>query len=371
MRQYTASPAFSHDAATRVAVLLVQLGTPSAPEAGAVRRYLKEFLSDPRVVEIPRLAWSLILNGVVLNTRPKRSAHKYASIWTREGSPLLVNTVKQSMLVRGYLGEAGHDVDVEFAMRYGEPSVPSVLRKLRERNCAQLLVLPLYPQYAASTTASAYDAVFSELMAWRNPPELRTIKHFHDQPAYIDALADHVRAAWQHDGPPEKLLMSFHGLPRRSLMLGDPYHCECLVTGRLLAQALGLSAPDYQVTFQSRFGGAEWLQPYTSATLEQLGKQGVRRVDVVCPGFVSDCLETLEEIAIEGKRTFIESGGQDFRYIGCLNDSSGLIRALVELIGEHLCGWPSGRAASAEDGRAQQALRTKRKERARELGASN
>jgi protoporphyrin/coproporphyrin ferrochelatase len=371
MSRYSAAEVFSHDAPARTAVLLVQLGTPAAPEAGAVRRYLKQFLWDPRVVEIPRALWWALLHGIVLNTRPKRSARKYASIWTREGSPLLVNTVKQAALVRGYLGEAGHDAEVEFAMRYGEPSIESVLRKLRERNLTRLLVLPLYPQYAASTTASALDAVFSELMRWRNPPELRTIRDFHDDPDYIEALAGQVRSSWQHDGPPERLLMSFHGLPRRSLSLGDPYHCECLATGRLLAERLGLSQADYQVTFQSRFGAAEWLQPYTDATLTRLAARGVRRVDLICPGFVSDCLETLEEIAIEARQKFIQAGGTDFRYIACLNDSPALIRALVRLIDRHLAGWPTQRAASPEASREQQAARDQRKQRAQALGAPN
>ncbi len=327
----------------RIGILLVQLGTPEEPSTGAVRRYLREFLSDPRVVEIPRPIWWLILNLFILPRRPAQSAEKYASIWTANGSPLLVHTRRQATLLRGYLGDRGLDVEVAFAMRYGSPSVAEVMRSMREKRVTRLLVVPMYPQYAASTTGSVYDAVFTELATWREQPALRIVRGFHDQQAYIDALATHVRAAWGNDGPPDVLLMSFHGVPRRSLLAGDPYHCECHATARLLARRLGLPDDRWRISFQSRFGRAEWLQPYTDKTLAELARAGARRVDVVCPGFVADCLETLEEIAMEGKATFVGAGGRDFRFISCLNDRHEFMEALAALVTENLGGWPGAR----------------------------
>ncbi len=324
---------------SRTAILLVQLGTPDAPEPGAVRRYLSEFLSDPRVVEIPAPVWKPILHGVILRRRPAESARKYASVWTPEGSPLMVNTVRQASLLRGWLGHHGHDVDVAFAMRYGNPSIAEVLRELREQGLQRLLVLPLYPQYAASTTATAIDAVMRELAQWRRQPELRTVRSFHDDEGWLDAIVQRIRAEWTHDGPPDRLLMSFHGVPRRTTLAGDPYHEECLASAALLAKRLGLPPEGWGVSFQSRFGRAEWLQPYTARTLAELGRDGLRRVDVVCPGFVSDCLETLEEIAIEGKETFLASGGGEFRFLPCLNDSPAFVEALGRLALRHLSGW--------------------------------
>ncbi|NLD69823.1 MAG: ferrochelatase [Limnobacter sp.] len=324
---------------SRTAILLVQLGTPDAPEPGAVRRYLSEFLSDPRVVEIPAPVWKPILHGVILRRRPAESARKYASVWTPEGSPLMVNTVRQASLLRGWLGHHGHDVDVAFAMRYGNPSIAEVLRELREQGLQRLLVLPLYPQYAASTTATAIDAVMRELAQWRRQPELRTVRSFHDDEGWLDAIVQRIRAEWTHDGPPDRLLMSFHGVPRRTTLAGDPYHEECLASAALLAKRLGLPPEGWGVSFQSRFGRAEWLQPYTARTLAELGRDGLRRVDVVCPGFVSDCLETLEEIAIEGRETFLASGGGEFRFLPCLNDSPAFVEALGRLALRHLSGW--------------------------------
>jgi ferrochelatase len=244
-----------------------------------------------------------------------------------------------------------------------------VLAALRERNLQRLLVLPLYPQYSAATTASAYDAVFAELMRWRNPPELRVVKHFHDDSGYVDALASRIRHAWGNDGRPDRLVMSFHGMPRRTLALGDPYHCECVATARLLAKRLELDESDYVVTFQSRFGRGEWLRPYTDVTLSELGRGRTRRVDVVCPGFVSDCLETLEEIAIEGKATFLRAGGGEFRYIGCLNDSPALIDALARIAERHLAGWHAGRPMVETRGDRDRQL-AERRERALRAGAA-
>jgi protoporphyrin/coproporphyrin ferrochelatase len=333
-------PPFHHGSPTKPGVLLINLGTPDAPTKSALRRYLKQFLSDPRVVEIPRLVWWPILNGIILNTRPAKSAQKYAKIWTSDGSPLLAHTRKQATMLRGYLGErTGASLEVEFAMCYGNPSVAAALAKLAERGCDRILAVPLYPQYAASSSASAMDAVFQAMRQRRNMPELRTIRHYHDHPGYIAALAASVRDSWMQNGRPDKLVMSFHGVPRRSLLLGDPYHCECQKTGRLLGEALGLTADKYLVTFQSRFGRAEWLQPYTAASLRQLGQEGTQRVDVICPGFASDCLETLEEIAIECKTEFLNAGGKEYHYIACLNERDDWLRALSEIVLGHLHGW--------------------------------
>lgn len=337
---YQTEPAYTHGTPEKTGILLINLGTPDAPTAQAVRPYLKEFLGDPRVVEIPRLIWWLILNGVILNVRPKKSAAKYASIWLKQGSPLRVYTEKQAVLLQGYLSQRTQaPFAVEYAMRYGQPSIPAALRKLKEQNCQRILVVPMYPQYAASTTATATDIVFRELQQMRNTPAIRTIKHFHDDAGYIKALAANINEYWMKNGRPEKLLMSFHGLPKYTLEKGDPYHCECLKTGRLLAEALGLGKEHYAVTFQSRFGKAEWLQPYTSATLKQWGSEKLKRVDVVCPGFVADCLETLEEIAMEGKEEFQHAGGGDYHYIPCLNTRDDWMHALTDLVMENLQGW--------------------------------
>lgn len=337
---YQTEPRFEHGTPEKTGILLINLGTPDAPTAQAVRPYLKEFLGDPRVVEIPRLVWWLILNGIILNVRPKKSAAKYASIWLKEGSPLRAYTEKQAVLLQGYLSQRTRaPFAVEYAMRYGQPSIPTGLRKLKEQNCQRILVVPMYPQYAASTTATATDIVFRELQQMRNTPALRTIKHFHDDAGYIKALAANINEYWMKNGRPEKLLMSFHGLPKYTLEKGDPYHCECLKTGRLLAEALGLGKEQYAITFQSRFGKAEWLQPYTSATLEQWGSERLKRVDVVCPGFVADCLETLEEIAMEGKEEFQHAGGGEYHYIPCLNARDDWMHALTDLVMDNLQGW--------------------------------
>ncbi|TAK67511.1 MAG: ferrochelatase [Betaproteobacteria bacterium] len=359
---FLAEPAYAHGTPARTAILLVNLGTPEAPNAAAVRRYLKEFLSDPRVVEIPRPLWWLILNGVILNFRPAKSAAKYAQIWCQDGSPLKLHTERQAKLLREYLGALHYSaLVVEHAMRYGDPSIAAVLARLKDAHCERILVLPLYPQYAASTTASAFDAVSDFFRQTRNIPELRLVKRFHDHPAYISALAEGVRKHWAQHGKPDRLLMSFHGLPRYTLERGDPYHCECQKTARLLAEALALAPEQYQLSFQSRFGRAEWLQPYSAATLAQWGRQGLRRVDVVCPGFVADCLETLEEIGIEGKAEFLKAGGKEFHAIPCLNESDAWIQALAQIVLEHLQGWD--RADPSPD-----ALRQSRR-RALALGA--
>jgi len=337
-------PRYTHGSEEKTAILLINLGTPDAPTPTAVRRYLKEFLSDPRVVEIPRAIWWLILNGIILNVRPKKSAEKYGAIWTPDGSPLRVHTERQTKLLRGFLGHAGHHVVVEYAMRYGHPSIPNTLERLKQEGCKRILLIPLYPQYSSSTTATALDVAVTWLRKVRNQPEVRTVRSFADNPGYIKALANSVHKHWTTHGRPTssyRLIMSFHGVPRYTLEKGDPYHCECHKTGRLLAESLNIAADQYQITFQSRFGRAEWLTPYTAQTLTELGRSGVERVDVICPGFTADCLETLEEIAMEGKTEFLKVGGREFRYIPCLNEQEDWIKALTELACNHLQGWPT------------------------------
>jgi len=333
-------PIYQHGSSSRIGILLVNLGTPDAPTPRALRPYLKEFLSNSRVIEIPRWVWWLVLNGVILNTRPKKSAEKYALIWTPEGSPLKVHTERQTRLLLGFIGERIKPVPlVEYAMSIGNPSISKVLARMKQHRCERILVLPLYPQYAASSTAAALDTVFTQLRKMRNVPAIRTVKHYHDHPGYINALAQNVRDYWKKTGKPDKLVMSFHGVPRFTLDKGDPYHCECQKTGRLLAEALNLGTSQFQICFQSRFGKTEWLKPYTTEILEQLGKQNARRIDVVCPGFVSDCLETLEEIAIEGRTTFVQAGGQEFHYIPCLNERDDWIHVLADIVLANLQGW--------------------------------
>ena len=340
MARYRPEPAHTHGQVPRTGVLLVNLGSPSAPTAAAVRPYLKQFLSDTRVVEIPRLAWWPILNLVILNTRPAKSAAKYASIWSDEGSPLRVHTERQAKLLAGHLGEAGHrDWVVEWAMRYGSPSIPATLDHMRVAGCDRILVVPMYPQYAGSTTGSVIDEVARSLLAWRNLPELRFIRSYHDDAGYIQALAQRVRRHWQKHGEAEKLILSFHGVPRSTLDKGDPYHCECQKTGRLLTEALGLPADRVRVTFQSRFGKAEWLKPYTQPTLEAMARRGERSVDIMCPGFSADCLETLEEIAMECKEAFLSRGGERFHYIPCRNEQEEWIAALTALVLSHAGHW--------------------------------
>jgi ferrochelatase len=346
--RYAPEPRHEQGTAAKTGVLLVSLGTPEAPTAPAVRRYLAEFLWDPRIVEIPRPAWWLILHGVVLRLRPRASARRYASIWTPEGSPLKVHTERQARLLRGHLApRARAPLAVDTAARYGEPGVARVLERMKREGCDRILVVPLYPQYAASTTASVFDAVAAFVRRARVVPALRLVRSFHDHPEYIGALAARVRDHWQSAGRPDQLLMSFHGLPRRSVERGDPYERECRETARLLAQALGLAEAQWQIAFQSRFGAGEWLMPYTASVLGDLGRARTRRVDVFCPGFVADCLETLEEIGIEGKQTFLAAGGGEFRLIAGLNEHDTWIRALASIVLENLQGW-TGPEADAQ-----------------------
>jgi ferrochelatase len=339
-------PPFTHGTQPKTGILLVNLGTPDEATPSAVRRYLKEFLSDQRVVEIPRVIWWLILNGIILNVRPKKTAKKYESVWMPEGSPLRVYTERQAQMLRGYLGEiVKSPFKVVPAMRYGNPSIEAGINKLKKDGCENILVLPLYPQYAASTTASTFDQVARVLMRQRNVPGIRLVRSYHDHPAYIGAMVRNVQAYWTRAGRPDfatdRLVMTFHGLPRFHLDQGDPYHCQCHKSARLIAEGLGLAKDQYLVTFQSRFGRAEWLKPYTGDSLKTLGAEGVRRIDVICPGFAADCLETLEEIAMEAKETFLHAGGKAFNYIPVANDSEAYVGALTEIARDHLAGWVS------------------------------
>ena len=342
MAYYNPEPPFSHGDQLKVGILIANLGTPDAPTAKALRPYLRQFLSDTRVVEIPRAIWWFILNGIILVIRPKKSAAKYAQVWTDQGSPLLVHAQKQTQLLRGFLAQKiKSPFSVELGMSYGNPSMQSAIEKLKAQHCDRILVFPLYPQYAASSTASALDAVWRVLLKMRNMPGIRTIRSYHDHPAYIAALAQSVKSYWQINGKPTQLVMSFHGVPKVHLTKGDPYHCACHKTGRLLAEALGLSKEDYVIAFQSRFGKQEWLKPYLASTLETLGKAKTKRIDVICPGFSSDCLETLEEIAMEGKEIFTHAGGGEYHYIPALNENDAWIHAMSEIALENLQGWVS------------------------------
>lgn len=343
---------YQHGDALKIGVLLVNLGTPDAPNKKALKVYLKEFLSDPRVVEptFPRWVWWLVLNGIILNIRPKKSAEAYASIWDEvgEGSPLMAISKAQHQAIEEHFQQHNIEIVTELAMRYGNPSIKSGLAKLKQHNVDRLLVLPLYPQYSAATTASIFDAVTTELQSWRLIPETRFINHYHDHAGYIAALAHSVKKHWQVHGQPDLFLMSFHGVPKRYLINGDPYHCECHKTGRLLAEKLGLNKDQYRVTFQSIFGREEWLKPYTMDTLKALPDEGHKHVQVICPGFAADCLETLEEIAVENKEYFVEAGGETFSYIPALNTEPDHIEFLAELITKHTQTWLETEQANHE-----------------------
>lgn len=320
----------------KTAVLLVNLGTPDAATRPAVKRYLAQFLHDHRVVELTRWLWCPILHFIILPLRSGKVAKKYASIWMEGGSPLLVHTQHLAKALQHSLP----DVPVRMAMRYGNPSIPSVLRQLEAEGMTRLLVLPLYPQYSASTSATVLDAVNKEIATWRRVPELRFIADYHDDAGWLDAMEARIRAHWDLRGRADKLLFSFHGLPKRFERAGDPYPRQCEAGARLLAQRLGLSENEWFLTYQSRFGREEWLQPYTDKTLEQWGKDGLGTVDVVCPGFAADCLETLEEIAVENDEVFRHAGGKQLRYISALNEEPGHVAALAALVRRHLQGWP-------------------------------
>jgi len=368
MAYYNDEPSFEHGDQAKVGILLANLGTPDAPTAKALRPYLQQFLHDRRVIEIPRFIWCWILHCIILVVRPKKSAHKYAQVWMKEGSPLLVHAQNQTKLLESALKKSiNSPFKVVLGMSYGNPSMKSAIEELKAAHCNKILVFPLYPQYAASSTAAAFDSVWKVLLKMRNVPAIRTIKHYHDHPAYIKALANHIREHWAKHGKPNLTVMSFHGVPKFHLLKGDPYHCECHKTGRLLAETLGLSKDEYKVAFQSRFGKQEWLQPYLAKTLEALGQAKTARIDVICPGFSSDCLETLEEIAMEGKEIFQSNGGGEYHYIPALNENEDWINAMHQITLENLSGWVSNdfdHASAREDAEA-------RKARAKTLGSNN
>lgn len=362
--KYQSSQGFTHQQQDKLGVLITNLGTPDAPTKAALKPYLKEFLSDPRVVEVPRLIWWFVLNGIILNIRPKRSAHAYSTVWTEKGSPLLYHTQDQKNAIEANLKKKiGDHVVVEFAMRYGQPSVKNVLDTMFAQGVRKLVVLPLYPQYCASTVGSTFDAIADYLKQKRWVPELRFINHYCDFAPYIQAKAAKINAHWDTHGRADKLIFSYHGIPKRYLNNGDPYFCQCHKTSRLLADALGLSSDDYLTTFQSRFGREEWLKPYTDETLKSLPSKGVKSVQVVCPGFSSDCLETIEEIGVENRDYFMESGGERYEYIPCLNADQAHTDCLTQLISEHLQGWDLN--AQSDNSQAQRASRAKA------LGAEN
>jgi ferrochelatase len=359
--KFTGTPAFDHGQPRRLGVLITNLGTPAAPEKAALRPYLKQFLSDPRVVEVPRVLWWLILNGIILNVRPARSAAAYKTVWTDDGSPLLIHTRDQAARLQEHLSaQLGEQCIVDFAMRYGQPAIGDTVQSMLDRGVRKLLVLPLYPQYSGPTTGSTFDAIAQDFQKRRWLPDFRFVAQYFDHPAYIEAVANSIRSHWATHERADRLIFSYHGEPKRYLDEGDPYHCQCHATTRRVAEALGLADSEYMTTFQSRFGREEWLKPYTDETLKALPGSDVSSVQVVCPGFSSDCLETIEEIGEENRDYFIEAGGQRFEYIPCLNSSAAHIDALATLALEHMAGWTLDSSDPADS-----------KARALALGANN
>lgn len=364
MSAYRGAVDFRHDSNPAVGVMLTNLGTPQAPTPAALRRYLAEFLADPRVVEVPRALWWLILHGVILRTRPRRSARAYRKVWTDQGSPLLVNSLAQTRRLAQRLEDVfAGPVEVGLAMRYGQPSIAATLRDMLSRNVTRLLVVPLYPQYSATTTASTFDALARALARERRIPELRFVDAYHDRPAYIEALATTIRSRRRDYSPQARLLFSFHGIPRRYLMQGDPYHCQCQKTARLVAEAAGLADDAWSVSFQSRLGREEWLRPYTDHVLAAWARDGVDEVDVICPGFASDCLETLEEVELQYRSLFLDAGGKSFHYIPALNASDAHIEMLAGLVEEVAGNWTAAVTTAAQ--------RAATLARARALGAAS
>lgn len=331
---------YHHETVPTTGILLVNLGTPDAPTPAALRRYLGEFLADPRITEMPRWLWWLILHGIILRVRPRRSARNYQKIWTETGSPLLtISQAQARSLQQGLEADFTGPMTVALGMRYGNPSIAAGLEQLRQANARRILILPLYPQYSSATTGSTFDAIADVFKRWRWLPDIRFISHYPEQPTYIHALATQIKTYWEEHGTPDKLLFSYHGIPKRFFLAGDPYHCECHKTARLVAQEIDLAEEKWQVVFQSRFGREEWLKPYTDHTLESLGKAGMNRVDVICPGFAADCLETLEEINQQNRQLFLAAGGKEFHYIPALNDNIEHIQAMLELVKQHSQGW--------------------------------
>lgn len=340
MARYKGSSRPAHETPPATGILLTNLGTPDAPTKKALRTYLAEFLSDTRVIEAPKLFWWPILYGIILTLRPKKSAKAYAKVWMEEGSPLMVYSRQQAAAIAAQLQQKlSGPVVVELAMRYGNPSIPSALERMHAANVRRLLVFPLYPQYSATTTASTFDAVADVLKSWRWIPELRMINHYHDDPGYISALAESVRLYRAEHGTSDRLLFSFHGLPKKYFTDGDPYFCECQKTARLVAGELQLADQEWAVSFQSRFGPTEWLKPYTGDVLDNWARTGQHNVQIICPGFSADCLETLEEIQIQYRQQFLQAGGKQFAYIPALNATPGHVDVLSDLIVRHCQGW--------------------------------
>ena len=340
--KYIGTPDYRHGARERLGVLMVNLGTPEAPETGPVRRYLAQFLSDPRIIELPRWLWAVILHGIVLRIRPARSAKAYREVWSKEtGSPLLSISRRQAEAVRAELGRRfGDDVAVALGMRYGTPSIDAALAELEAAGARRLLVLPMYPQYSGTTTASVFDAVTSRLQRTRWIPETRFVNQYCDDPAFVRALAQSVRESWTEHGRGQLLVTSYHGIPKRYLTSGDPYHCLCHKTTRLLVEELGIEPERARVVFQSRVGREEWLRPYCDETMKELPEEGITSIDVLGPAFSADCLETIEEIAGENREYFEEHGGERFVYVPCLNDRPDHVGFLCDLIERHAQGWP-------------------------------
>ena len=361
---------FDHSDAEKVGLLITNLGTPNAPTVSALRKYFAEFLWDPRVVEYPRILWWLILHLVILRVRPRIKAESYAKIWTDQGSPLIVHTRSQLDALQEKFRTKNNlkHIEIDFAMRYGQPSIESAIIKMQQQGVTRLLVLPLYPQYSGSTAGSTFDAVAATLAKLRWMPELRFVNQYADDAAYINACGKRIQQYWKQHSRGDKLLFSFHGLPKRFLLDGDPYHCQCHKTARLIARRLQLDEHEWQLTFQSRFGKEEWLQPYTSDTLEALAREGVDSVDVFCPGFSADCIETLEEIDMENRNLFMQAGGKQFQYIPALNDSVEHINALSEIALTHMQGWAELRSDYNIETHTEKKQATQ--QRAKNMGAS-
>ena len=366
--KYLGKSDYNHASPEKLGVLITNLGTPEAATPSALRKYLAEFLWDPRVVEFPRPLWWLVLNLVILRIRPRRSAATYAKIWTKEGSPLMAHTKSQLIALKKKFAanKFGH-IEVDFAMRYGTPSIESALLKMQEKNVTRLVVLPLYPQYSGSTTGSTFDAIANTFSKLRWMPELRFVNQYPDDEKYINACANQIKSYWATHQQNQVLLFSFHGLPKRYLLAGDPYHCQCYKTARLIAEELQLNESQWKLTFQSRFGREEWLQPYTDKTLEAMAKENIKSVDVFCPGFSADCVETLEEIDMLNREIFLDAGGEEFQYIPALNDNEDHVEAIYQLAMNHMQGWSA--ALTGFDVNKQQQENLLSQQRAKKLGA--
>ncbi len=340
MVKYIGEKNYEHGSKEKIGVLITNLGTPDAPNKEELKVYLNQFLSDPRVIELPKILWQILLKLVILQIRPSKSAEAYKQIWTDKGSPLLDIANRQLNKIQSSFSSKNENIVFEVGMRYGNPSIPDALFKLQKKQIRRLLVLPMYPQYCAATTGSTFDEVTNVLQKWRWIPEMRFINQYFEEKNYIEALSNSIKSFWKKNKKPQKIIFSYHGIPKRYLTNGDPYHCFCLKTTRLVKEHLGLSDDEIMTTFQSRFGKAEWLKPYTSETLKELPKQGIKNIHIISPGFSSDCLETLEELEEENKEYFMESGGENYHYIPCLNDHDDHINVFVNLIKKHIQGWP-------------------------------